>query len=192
MTEQQIHIINEKSAILPPCVEFARKFLTLPPSIQIHFADCPSQIFSSRNNAAECDIDRDGIGHVWFNGPWFADRVFEHQDDVEFFIFHELRHLHQKMQIKLLLNNKKTREARETVAGWKTGFENYQRNEGAATQTANVTQEVEIDANAYGMALTKIYRNGQNPNLSLPPEAYAPAAPRCAFYLYALPEFKNR
>lgn len=143
------------------------------------------------NNAAESTIGPDGIGYVWFNGPWFSERIFDHQDDVEFFLFHELRHLHQKMQINSLLNHEKTREATGTVAGWKIGFENYQRNEGAATQTANVTQEVEIDANAYGMAMAKIYRDGQDPNLSLPPEAYQPAAARCAFYLYALPEFRN-
>lgn len=190
MTEQQIQIINEKSGILPPCAEFARKYLFLPP-IEICFDDCPSRRFRTMSNAAESNLYPDGIGRIWFNGPWFAERVFEHQDDVEFFMFHELRHLHQKMQINLLLNNKNTREARETVAGWKTGFENYQRNEGAATQTANVTQEVEIDANAYGIALTKKYRNGQDPNLSLPPEAYAPAAARCEFYLYALPEFRQ-
>lgn len=190
MTEQQICIINEKSGILSPCVEFAQNYLTLP-SVEILFEDCPSRRFRTMNNAAESGIDPDGIGRVWFNGPWFAERIFEHQDDVEFFLFHELRHLHQKMQINLLLTNRKTREAAETVARWKTDFENYRRNEGASTQTANVTQEVEIDANAYGMAMATIYRKGQYPNVSLPKEAYQPAAVRRDFYLFALPEFNR-
>ena len=190
MTQQQIQIIRRKMEILPPCVEFAKKYLTLP-SLEIHFDDCPSQRFRTMNNAAESNIGPDGIGRIWFNGPWFAERIFAHQDDVEFFMFHELRHLHQKMQINQLLSNQRTREAKETVMGWKTSFENYQRNEGGTTQTANVTQEVEIDANAYGMIMTKQYRNGKEPNLSLPDEAYQPAAARAAFYLFALPEFQS-
>ena len=191
MTEQQIQIINDKSAIFQPCAEFARKYLTLPLSIEIRFDDCPSEKFRTMRNAAESNLDPDGVGRIWFNGPWFAERVFAHQDDVEFFLFHELRHLHQKMQIHLMLNNQRTKESRETITGWKHGFENYHRNEGADTKTANVTQEIEIDANAYAMALTKKYRNGQMPNLSLPREAYDPAAARCAFYLFAFPELRS-
>lgn len=190
LTQQQIQIINENASIFQPCVEFAAKYLMLP-EIEIQFDDCPSSRFRSMCNAAESNLERDGVGRIWFNGPWFAERIHDHQDDVEFFLFHELRHLHQKMQIRLLLANRNTRESEGTVMGWKMGFENYQRNEGSATQSANVTQEVEIDANAYGMILTKLYRNGQEPNLSLPEEAYRPASVRRGFYLHVLPEFQH-
>lgn len=190
MTEHQTQIIHEKSKVLMPCVEFARKYLELP-SIEIYFEDCPSRRFRTMTNAAESNLSPEGVGCVWFNGPWFAERIDNHQDDVEFFLFHELRHIHQKIQINLLLKNQTTREAKETVLGWKTGFEQYKRNEGADTQLVNVTQEVEIDANAYGMILEELYRNGQIPNLSLPEEAYRPAFARRTFYLYALSEFRR-
>ena len=49
--------------------------------------------------------------------------------------------------------NKKTREPVEIVKVWKDGFDNYQRNDGGESQFTNVTQEIEIDANAYGIIL---------------------------------------
>ena len=189
LTKEQIDLINEKAAIFEPCVTFARKFLVLPP-IQIAFNDCPSTMFRTMDNAAESYIVADGSGYVCFNAPWFAERITDHQDDVEFFLFHELRHLHQLTQINLLVANKKTREPEEIVKLWKSNFDNYQRNEGGESQLANVTQEIEVDANAYGILLEVLYRNGRTPLLSLPKEAFDPANERLQRYYDSLPEFR--
>ena len=121
LTKEQIDLINKKATIFEPCVTFARKFLVLP-TIQIAFNDCPSTMFCTMDNAAESYIADDGSGYVYFNAPWFAERVLEHQDDVEFFLFHELRHLHQLNQINLLVANKKTREPERIVKLWKLNF----------------------------------------------------------------------
>lgn len=188
LTEQQIQLINQKAEIFESCLEFANKYLILP-NIEVAFDDCPSQRFLSMNNAAESWLGSDGVGRICFNGPWFAERINEHQDDVEFFFFHELRHLHQKLQIKFMSNGQKTREPLKTVKVWDDNFKNYQRNEGDSTQTANVTQEVEIDANAYGILLEILYRNGKAPLLSLPQEAFEPANERLQLYYDTLPEF---
>lgn len=190
LTKEQIDLINAKASIFEPCVAFAHRFLILP-SIQIAFLDCPSAKFRTMDNAAESHIAADGSGWVYFNAPWFAERILEHQDDVEFFLFHELRHLHQLNQINLLMADKQTREPTEVVRSWKDGFEKYQRNEGGKSQLANVTQEVEIDANAYGVLLEILYRNGKTPLLSLPEEAFAPANKRLQRYFDTLPEFRQ-
>lgn len=190
LTEEQIILINNKSTIFEPCVSFARKYLVLP-SIQIAFNDCPSEMFRTMDNAAESYIAADGSGYIYFNAPWFAERITDHQDDVEFFLFHELRHLHQFNQINLLVEKKKTREPIETVKLWKACFDNYQRNEGGETQITNVTQEVEVDANAYGILLEVLYRKGRTPLLSLPDEAFDPANKRIQYYFDTLPEFSH-
>lgn len=190
LTEEQIELINEKASIFEPCVAFAHKFLVLP-SIEIAFIDCPSERFRTMDNAAESHIAANGSGYIYFNAPWFAERILEHQDDVEFFLFHELRHLHQQNQINILIANKRTREPKEIVQLWKNDFENYQRNEGGESQLANVTQEVEVDANAYGILLEIFYRNGRTPLLSLPKEALNPANERLQRYYDTLPEFRQ-
>lgn len=190
LSEKQINLINDKLTIFEPCVIFARKFLVLP-SIKIEFNDCPSNMFHTMDNAAESNLAYDGTGCIYFNAPWFAERVIEHQDDVEFFLFHELRHLHQMIQVNLMAANKKTREPVEIVKVWKDGFDNYQRNDGGESQFSNVTQEIEIDANAYGIILTMLYRNGKHPLLSLPEEAMNPADERLQRYIDTLPEFRS-
>lgn len=190
LTKEQVDLINEKASIFEQCVAFAHKFLVLP-SIQIAFNDCPSEMFRTMDNAAESHIASNGSGWVYFNALWFAERITDHQDDVEFFLFHELRHLHQLNQINLLVANKKTREPQEIVKLWKSNFDNYQRNEGGESQFANVTQEIEVDANAYGILLEVLYRNGRTPLLSLPEEAFDPANERLQRYYDTFPEFRH-
>ena len=183
-------MINEKKSILEQCVLFAQRFLVLP-SIEIRFDDCPSERFQTMYNAAESCLLPNGFGCIYFNTPWFAERIVDHQDDVEFFLFHELRHLHQINQINLLMSNKKTREPENIVRLWKKGFDNYTRNDGGESQLKNVAQEIEVDANAYGIILEILYRDGKHPLLSLPEEAFAPANERLQRYFDTLPEFIN-
>ena len=129
------------------CINYARSFMTLPEPIESYFEDCPSDRFKTMDNAAE------GCGNkLYFNKPWFTgqDRWENHRVDIEFFIFHELRHLHQHYEIALSDSNNTVHEDISTIVSWKNGFINYTRNEGGSTQAVNLSQEVEIDANAYG------------------------------------------
>lgn len=190
LSKEQIELINNKSSIIEPCVKFARQFLALP-SIDVSFDDCPSARFRTMDNAAEGGIDANGRGHIVINGPWFAERIEAHQDDVEFFIFHELRHIHQHTQIRLMVSGQSTRETANLVETWKDGFGNYVRNEGGDTQVINVSQEIEVDANAYGIILEMLYRNGKSPLLSIPAEALNLAEARLQNYIDTLPEFSK-
>lgn len=190
MTDKQVKIINEKMHIIEPCVKFACDFLILP-DIEVRFEDCPSARFPSMDNAAESGLRSDGQGLILINGPWFADRVNDHQDDVEFFIFHELRHLHQQKQIQLMDSGKRTREPLDIIKKWKNDFYNYIRNEGKDTQLANISQEIEVDANAYGIIMEMLYRDGRQPLLSIPKEASDLAEARLQRYIDTLPEFKR-
>lgn len=189
LSKEQAELINNKSSIIEPCVKFAGQFLVLP-DIEVFFDDCPSARFHTMDNAAESGIDVDGHGHIAINAPWFADRIEEHQDDVEFFIFHELRHIHQHTQIRLMVSGNKTREPISTVTEWIAGFDGYVRNDGGKSQTVNVTQEVEIDANAYGIALVNMYHADDDLeiHLSIPEEADKVAWPRAQQYIDTLPE----
>ena len=145
---------GEYFELVQRCISFSRGFMTLPDPIESFFEDCPSNRFKAMDNAAEANGNK-----LYFNKPWFTgqDRWENHQDDIEFFIFHELRHLHQHYEIVRADRNEALQERKETVALWKNEFINYRRNEGGASQIANVSQEVEIDANAYALCLSNLY-----------------------------------
>ena len=119
------------------CINYARSFMTLPEPIESYFEDCPSDRFKTMDNAAE------GCGNkLYFNKPWFTgqDRWENHRVDIEFFIFHELRHLHQHYEIALSDSNNTVHEDISTIVSWKNGFINYTRNEGGSTQAVNLSQ----------------------------------------------------
>ena len=181
---------GEYLGLVQKCVTFARNFMILPDPIEAYFDDCPSNRFRTMDNAAEGNGNK-----LYFNKPWFTgrDRWENHQEDIEFFIFHELRHLHQHYEIALADRNEALHESKETVAQWKNGFINYRRNEGGATQIANVSQEVEIDANAYALCLSNLYHLNDDAGLyfSVPQEAMNLAEPRSNQYYRTKPELKR-
>ena len=112
---------------------------------------------------------------------------------IEFFIFHELRHLHQHYEIALLDSNNVVHEDISTIVSWKNGFINYTRNEGGSTQAVNLSQEVEIDANAYALCLSNMLHISDNIELrfSVPQEAMDLADPRSRQYYENRPELKR-
>ena len=172
------------------CINYARSFMILPEPIESYFEDCPSDRFKTMDNAAE------GCGNkLYFNKPWFTgqDRWENHRVDIEFFIFHELRHLHQHYEIALLDGNNTEHEDISTIVSWKNGFTNYTRNEGGSTQTVNLSQEVEIDANAYALCLSNMLHISDNIELrfSVPQEAMDLAEPRSRQYYENRPELKR-
>lgn len=190
LQQEQIELIKSKLPIIEKCVNFAKEYLVLP-TIQIYFDDCPSKRFPTMNNAAESSLDRNGIGTITLNGPWFAERIDFHQDDVEYFVFHELRHIHQQNQIRELHIGGQVRDSIERVKEWEKGFNNYIRNEGGDSQIKNIRQEVEIDATAYGILLEMLFRDGKQPLLSAPLELLDLADERLQTYIDTLPEFSK-
>ena len=174
--------------IINNCVDFARKFLLLPDSIDFYFENCPSPRFPSMNNAAESNIKS-----ICFNKPWFLQRIGEHRDDLEFFIFQELRHVHQQYSIFLLDHAFPHNDDIPTIEQWKLGFNNYTRNVDSNSEKINVAQEVEIDANAYAICLVNLLHINDNNDimLSLPDEASALCSDRSNQYYETKPELKR-
>lgn len=181
ITGYNLEVINN-------CVEFARRFLLLPDSIDFLFDECPSPRFPTMNNAAEGNIQS-----ICFNKPWFLQRIDEHRDDLEFYIFHELRHVHQQYSIFLLAHARHINDDVATIEQWKFGFNNYIRNVDADTEKINVAQEVEIDANAYAMCLLNLMHIDDDNDLilSLPVEVSALCSERSGRYYRTKPELKR-
>ena len=176
--------------LVQKCINYARSFMSLPEPIESYFEDCPSDRFKTMDNAAEVCGNK-----LYFNKPWFTgqDRWENHRVDIEFFIFHELRHLHQHYEIALLDSNNIVHEDISTIVSWKNGFINYIRNEGGSTQAVNLSQEVEIDANAYALCLSNMLHISDNIELrfSVPQEAMDLADPRSRQYYENRPELKR-
>ena len=181
-------ITGNNLQIIENCVDFARKFLLLPDTLNYYFEDCPSRRFPTIVNACESNINE-----ITFNKPWFLQRTTDHRDDLEFFIFHELRHIHQLYSIELSLNGQPCKDTPDTITKWKQGFSGYVRNTGGASQNANVSQEVEIDANAYAQCLLNLLHIDVDAELmlSLPDEASNLSMPRFNEYLRTKPEIRN-
>lgn len=181
-------ITGNNLQIISNCVAFARQFLLLPNTIEYYFEDSPSQRFPSLNNAAESNIKA-----IYFNKQWFLQRTNEHRDDLEFYIFHELRHIHQLHSIILHDSGQKPNDNATTIELWRNGFNNYTRNTDAATEAVNIVQEIEIDANAYAQCLVNLLHIDDNIELrfSLPEKAADVAFERSKEYYDSKPELKH-
>lgn len=181
-------ITDKYLQIITNCVAFARLFLLLPNTIDYYFEDCPSKRFPSMNNAAESNIQS-----IYFNKQWFLQRIDDHHDDLEFFIFHELRHIHQLCSIALHDQGLKHNDDVATIELWRIGFNNYIRNVDATTEVVNVVQEIEIDANAYAQCLVNLMHIDDDIELcfSLPEEVANIAFERSRQYYDTKPELKR-
>ena len=179
-------ITGENSIFLNRCIEFARQFLFLPQQIDLYFDDCPSARFPLITNAAEINGNI-----IYFSKQWFEKNLTEHQADIAFFLFHELRHMHQHCSIALLEQGHEVQEPEATIDNWNYEFNNYIRNTDEETQLLNVRQEVEIDANAYGIALMRLFyarSSGVDLSISLPKEADDLAEKRVDYFFRDKPE----
>jgi len=181
-------ITGSNLQIIENCVNFARKFLLLPNTLNYYFDDCPSERFPTIVNACESNKKE-----LFFNKTWFLQRTTDHRDDLEFFIFHELRHVHQLYSIELFINGQPCKDTPEIITIWKQEFDGYVRNTGGASQNANVSQEVEIDANAYAQCLLNLLHIDDDADLmlSLPEEASRLSMPRFQEYCRTKPEIRN-
>jgi len=161
MGERYKHIVND-------CMEFARQFLDLPPQIELLFEECPSEMFPLATNSSETDGKT-----IYFNKPWFMQRIDEHRDDLEFFIFHELRHCHQIFSVQKMKQGMSTQDRKNVIHRWEQDFAGYVRNEDDETEQSNLIQEVEIDANAYGVVLTNLWHINDDMELHFSVPEYA-------------------
>ena len=93
----------------------------------------------------------------------------------------------------MLDSNNIVHEDISTIISWKNGFINYTRNEGGSTQAVNLSQEVEIDANAYALCLSNMLHIFDNIELrfSVPQEAMDLADPKSRQYYENRPELKR-
>ena len=178
MTEQYRQIVE-------PCIAFARQFLDLPSQVELCFEDCPSRMFPQATNASETNGQE-----IYFNKQWFLERINDHRDDLEFFAFHELRHCHQIRSIQKMNKGLPTQDSNEVVQLWQQNYNGYVRNEDARTEQRNVLQEIEIDANAYGIVLSNLLHISDDKELYFSPPEYAmrPAFARAKEYYESEPK----
>ncbi len=74
--------------------------------------------------------------------------------DFQYQMYHEARHFYQGMIIADFHKRGKSKELPATIRQWEAEMLNYTRNEGTIeTQKANAAQKMEIDANAFAIAM---------------------------------------
>lgn len=88
-----------------------------------------------------------------------------------------------------------TRESYAEISRWESEFLNYKRNDGSLeAQKNNMAQEVELDANGYGLSLLTLYHIKDTDftfEHSLPEEAYKLADTRSRMYYKTKSEFRK-
>ena len=187
--------------LIDNCLQFAAQFMFVPPTVFL-FDGCPSERFPTMSNSAEGRVHPvkkdDGFymeGEIIFNKPWLERSWSDHKMDLEFYIFHELRHLHQQLSMELKRQHQATRESYAEISQWESEFLNYKRNDGSLeAQKDNMAQEVELDANGYGLSLLMLYHIKDTDftfEHSLPEEAYKLADTRSRIYYKTKEEFRK-
>lgn len=190
---------EQAKAIIQECINFSRYFMYITDDLCICIEDYSDNLFLHKN--VPCFTTATGDSIV-FNRNWLRRELEELSeeidlvDDVRFFVFHELRHVYQKYQIKRLENKESIRESFETVSQWRKDFENYKTNFGDnESQEDNLRQEVEIDANAYAIALLNMFhlrdKSNWRYNYSLPEKAYRMADKRSKEYYSTQPALRH-
>ena len=174
------------------CFVFAIQFITIPKDLQFEIDDYASRRFAHVN--APCFTSADGKMIV-ANRDWLKKSFPKYTDDIRFFVFHELRHVHQKHQVAKWLLKEKTEEKDSILTKWEEEFRTYQTNYGdEESQKRNFAQEIEIDANAYALSLLNLMHLGEKDwsfEYSLPQTAFSIADKRSREYYKSRPELKR-
>lgn len=147
MTEETAkRLINESVGI-------AKTFMDLPDSISFQIIDYDVRIFGNQLTSFLFQ----GIGRpILGNKTWFELAEEDKEDDIRFFVIHELRHVYQHMQIEKLKAGEQVTEDIDVIKRWDDEFEHYILNRGdPESRKANLMQEVEMDANGYAMAVLR-------------------------------------
>ena len=109
--------------------------------------------FRTSGNTCETDgnmlyINEDWIEEIIRTGFYY---------DFQYQMYHEARHFYQSMVIEDYHKRGKSKELPVTIRQWEAENYNYARNEGTdETQKANAAQIIEIDANAFAIALLQL------------------------------------
>lgn len=106
--------------------------------------------FATDANAAEMV---NNILHI--NEDW-VENALEHnaEFDLMYIMYHEVRHIYQHIVITDFDKRGKSCELPAVILSWKHDFSEYVRNEGdEKSWSDNISQSVEIDANAFANAM---------------------------------------
>lgn len=173
------------------CCCFAAEFLTIPNNLKFGIASYETGFFTHPN--APSFTTADG-SKVFFNRQWLERSYPEHTDDIRFFMFHELRHVYQKYQIDLYAKGERISETSQIIEQWAIEFQDYRTNFGdISSQESNLNQEIEQDANAYGLALLYMFNieKGSEIECSLPEPAFIAADRRAREYINTRSELRR-
>ena len=183
---------DQFNTLMKECLSFTKQFITRPDDLQVVISNYSSGLFEHENVPAFTSADGKKIV---FNQDWLQRSLPTHADDVRFFIFHELRHVHQKYQISRWKEHEKINEKEQIVSIWDEEFKSYKKNYGdEESQKVNLAQEVEVDANAYAISLLNTKYLGIDNwsfDYSLPKDAYEIADLRSQKYYESRPELKR-
>ena len=145
--------IDEAKVLLRQYFEEACSVLEVDHT-QISFAyDHIGPRFKTTGNTCETDGNILYINEDWIKEILRIDFLY----DLQYQMYHEVRHFYQSMIIADFHARGKSKELPATIHQWETENANYLRNEGTyETQKANATQMIEIDANAFAIAMLNI------------------------------------
>lgn len=184
--------IRQAQQIIIDCFTFSKQFLIIPEYLCVQFKGYHPGLFAHRN--VPCFTTEDGSSIV-FNSDWLVRSLPNYEIDVRFFVFHELRHVHQKYQVKLRNSGDEFVENNNTLDVWEYEFANYITNHGDnKSLEGNLAQAIERDANAYAFALINMYfieNTGWKGSFSLPQNAFKDAQILSKHYYQIKPELKR-
>ena len=192
----QINEKKEKQAneLFRDCALFAGQFFEIPDPLLVSMENYTKKRFHHPLTPSVTSIDHGKIMIV-FNRDWVYESLDEYEDDVQFFILHELRHSNQFVQILQAEQGQQTQDSPDTIMHWRQSLASYTYNDGdVMSQTQNLSQLVEQDAYAYGFVLHDfLHKDDRNYVYltSLPQEAALPARGLAEKYKRTKPELKK-
>ena len=130
---------------------------------------------------------------ITFNKAWIEAGRLD-SDDIPFFLIHELRHIYQLEQINKYKLGITVRENSETLKKWAHDWNDYSYNLGdPVSRKKNITQEIEMDANGYSMALLilKHINDSWSPMIRIEEDQFDMAIERGQFYIQTRPELQQ-
>ena len=145
--------VNEAKAKLREYFEEACGVLGVDHT-QIPFAyERIGERFRTTGNTCETDGNKLFINEDWIDEIIKTGFFY----DFQYQMYHEARHFYQSMVIADFHKRGKTSELPATIRRWEAETLNYSRNEGTIeTQEVNAAQSIEIDANAFAIAMLQL------------------------------------
>lgn len=130
---------------------------------------------------------------ITFNKAWIEAGRLD-SDDIPFFLIHELRHIYQLEQIHNFGTGIAVNEKPETLKKWMYEWEHYSYNMGdPVSRKKNITQEIEMDANGYAMALLilKHINESWSPMIRMEEDQFDMAIERGQLYIQTRSELQQ-